>query len=319
MSAPRFVAPQLAMLVDEPVNGQEWLFERKLDGIRLIAVGDGDDVRLFTRNEHDRSATYPEIVEALREQRCDRFVLDGEVVAFDGDVTSFARLQQRSGLEDPGEARASGIAVWYYAFDMLHLDGRDCVEEPLRDRKDLVRRSLAAADPLRLLEHATGSGSDLLAEACGRGWEGLIAKRADHPYRSGRNRDWLKLKCVARQEFVIGGFTEPQGSRPGFGALLLGYHDDDGDLVYAGRVGTGFDHRTLKELSRTLRRSERSTSPFTEAPEDPETRWVTPRMVCQVAFTEWTAAGRLRHPRYLGLREDKDPEDVIRENPQPAP
>ncbi|MDO8107854.1 non-homologous end-joining DNA ligase [Isoptericola sp. b441] len=318
MSGPQFVQPQLATLVQDPVEGDEWVFERKLDGVRLQAVRDGGDVRLYTRSGHDRSSTYPEVVDALAAQRSDRFVLDGEVVAFEGSVTSFSRLQQRSGLRDPDEARASGVAVTFYVFDILHLDGEDCRGRPLRERKQLARDALRFDDPLRLCAHRNGAGPQLLADACRRGWEGLIAKRADRPYRSGRSRDWLKLKCVAEQELVIGGFTEPQGSRTGIGALLLGYQGQDG-LRYAGRVGTGFDEATLTELSDELGGRERPTSPFTDAPDGPGTHWVRPDLVCQVAFTEWTSGGRLRHPRYLGLREDKRAQDVVREVPEGHP
>ena len=318
MSGPEFVQPQLATLVEDPVEGEEWVFERKLDGVRLQVVRDGDEVRLFTRSEHDRSSTYPEVVDALAAQPSEQFVLDGEVVAFEGSVTSFSRLQQRSGLRDPDEALASGIAVTYYVFDILHLDGEDCRGRPLRERKQLVRDALCFDAPLRLCTHRNGAGPELLADACGRGWEGLIAKRADRPYRSGRSRDWLKLKCVAEQELVIGGFTEPHGSRTGIGALLLGYHGQDG-LRYAGRVGTGFDEATLTRLSDELSRRERATSPFADAPDGPGTHWARPDLVCQVAFTEWTSGGRLRHPRYLGLREDKRAQDVVREVPQEHP
>lgn len=306
MSDPVFVAPTLATLVDAPVDGEEWIFERKLDGIRLVAVRDGDRVRLWSRNHKDRTAHYPEIADALRAQACERFVVDGEVVAFDGDVTSFSRLQQGHGRR------------FLYVFDAMHLDDDDLREHHLRDRKSRLLAALDFSDPIRFCPHRNGGdgvGAAWLAEACRKGWEGLIAKRADAAYRSGRSADWLKLKCVAQQEFVIGGFTEPQGSRAGLGALLVGYHDDGGSLRFAGRVGTGFDDGTLDRLSSILVRRERETSPFADAPTTRGVHWVTPDLVCEVGFTEWTTAGRLRHPRFLGLRDDKPPGDVVRETP----
>lgn len=318
MSRPEFRSPMLATLVDEVVQGQDWVFERKLDGIRLVVVRDGDRVRLVTRNRLDRTARYPELEEALAAQACDRFVADAEVVAFDGTTTSFSRLQQRSGLTGQ-EALDTGVAVRLYLFDLMHLDGDDLVDRPLRERKALLRRALEFHDPLRFCAHRNADGQAYLEEACRRGWEGLIAKRADSRYRTGRGRDWLKLKCVARQEVVIGGWTDPQGSRAGLGALLVGYHDDSGALRYAGRVGTGFDEARLGELSALLGSRGRSTSPFSAAPEGSGVHWVTPDLVCEVGFTEWTGGGRLRHPRFLGLRDDKDPAEVVREVPRSAP
>lgn len=309
MSDPDFVAPTLATLVDAPVDGPEWIFERKLDGIRLIVVRDGDRVRLWSRNHKDRTEHYPEIVAAAHSQTCHRFVLDGEVVAFDGDVTSFARLQT-------GEGRR-----FLYMFDALRLGDADLRSLPLRDRKTRLRDTIAFEDPIRFCRHRNGGdgvGTSWLAEACRKGWEGLIAKRADGTYRSGRSRDWLKLKCVARQELVIGGFTDPRGSRTGFGALLVGYHAE-GSLRFAGRVGTGFDDGTLERLTSLLTSREQASSPFDDAPDGRDVHWVSPDLVCEVGFTEWTAAGRLRHPRFLGLRDDKPARDVVRERPGAAP
>lgn len=319
MSAPRFGDVMLATLVDRPVTGDDWFFERKYDGIRLLALRDGDRTRLRSRNGVDNTSTYPEVVDALAAQPCTRFVVDGEVVAFDGDVTSFSRLQGRSGLHDPRRARASGIEVFFYVFDVLHLDGVDLTRRPLRERTSRLEEALEWEDPLRVSSHRRGDGRALLDEACRKGWEGLIAKRAESTYRGGRSRSWLKLKCVARQELVIGGYTDPKGSRHGFGSLLLGYHDEDGRLRYAGRVGTGFDERSLSDLSARLARIGRSTSPFSDAPSGRDVHWVTPELVGEVGFTEWTEAGRLRHPRFVGLRHDKDARDVVRESPRRTP
>lgn len=215
---PGFESPMLATLVDEAFSDPDWIYERKLDGVRLFAFCEDGEARLMTRNEKDRTATYPEIAEALEEN-------------------------------------------------------------------------------------------------CREGWEGLIAKQGSSTYVHSRSRHWLKLKCVNRQEFVIGGYTEPHGKRIGFGALLIGYYEN-GDLVYAGKVGTGYDDQTLEDLSDRLGSIERETPPFDRGdPGGRETHWVTPKLVCEVGFTEWTDGGKLRHPRYVGLRHDKKPEQVERERP----
>ncbi|MFE0022579.1 non-homologous end-joining DNA ligase [Amycolatopsis sp. NPDC059021] len=240
--------------------------------------------------------------------------LDGEIVAFDGDNTSFAALQPRIHLTDPERARATGVEVFYYLFDLLYFDHRDTTSLPLRERKALLRDAFDFADPLRLSAHRNTEGEKYFAEACDRGWEGLIAKRADAPYRSGRSSDWLKFKCAHGQEFVIGGFTDPQGARHGFGALLLGYHDD-GVLRYAGKVGTGFDERLLGALHARLRERETPAPPFDGRVREPGAHWVRPDLVAQIEFSEWTRDGRLRHPRFTGLREDKKAADVVREYP----
>jgi len=309
MPDPGIIAPTLATLVDEPVDGDEWIFERKLDGIRLVVIRDGDDVRLWSRNEKDRTDRYPEIAAAVRSQPCDRFVADGEIVAFDGDVTSFARLQRNDGRR------------FLYLCDVMQIGDTDLRSVPLRDRKARLRSTIDFADPLRFCIHRNGGdgvGRTWLAEACRKGWEGLIAKRADSAYRSGRSRDWLKLKCVAQQELVIGGETEQNGARNWFRELLVGYHDGD-VLRFASRVGTGFGDEALNRLSAVLADRERSGSPFGDAPDGAGIHWVSPDLVCEVGFTEWTTAGRLRHPRFLGLRDDKPADRVVRETPGTAP
>ncbi|MES1928709.1 DNA ligase, ATP-dependent [Salinisphaera dokdonensis CL-ES53] len=312
---PRHFEPMLATLSDTPFSDDEWIFERKLDGIRLLVFCDAGHVELLTRNGQPRNAHFPELVESFASQPHRRFVLDGEVVAFDGKVTSFARLQQRAGIGDPDAARASGVAVYFYIFDCPWLDGLDLRRVPLRERKQLLRSEFVFHDPLRYTAHRNASGEAYLDEARRKGWEGILAKQADSPYRSGRSRRWLKLKCSQGQELVIGGFTDPQGSRSGFGALLVGYYEND-ELRYAGRVGTGFDDAELARLHRALKRIERKTSPFIDPPGGRGVHWVTPERVAEFAFTEWTADGRLRHPSYLGERDDKDAQDVVREQPQ---
>jgi bifunctional non-homologous end joining protein LigD len=294
-----------AVLTKERFSDPAWIYERKLDGIRCVATRDGDAVRLLSRNDLSLDARYPEVAEALAREDRTSFAVDGEIVAFDGAQTSFARLAARGHRPVP---------VFYYVFDLLSLDGRDVREEPLRERKRLLRDALSFEGPVRWTPYRNERGEELYAEACRKGWEGVIAKRADSPYRATRSRDWLKFKCEQGQELVIGGYTEPRGSRSEFGALLLG-HYDGGDLRYAGKVGTGFDEDTLREIGAQLRARERGEPPFADAGAIKErgVHWVEPELVAQVAFTEWTSAGRLRHPRFLGLRDDKPASWVVRE------
>jgi bifunctional non-homologous end joining protein LigD len=244
-------------------------------------------------------------------------VVDGEVVALIDGATSFSHLQRRMGIGDPVVARQSGVPVTYFIFDLLHLDGYDVRPLALRVRKMLLEQCLAFADPLVYTTHRHRDGETFLQEACTRGWEGLIAKRAGAPYVSKRSPDWLKFKCGNEQEFAVGGFTEPRRSRVALGALLLGYYEGK-RLLYAGKVGTGFDTATLRSLRHQLDRLEQTASPFAPAQRihEPRVHWVKPTLVAQVGFSEWTADGLLRHPRYLGLREDKDAGEVVRERPR---
>jgi DNA ligase D-like protein (predicted ligase) len=300
---PDRVEPMKAVLTDERFSDPDWVFERKLDGIRCVAIKDERGVRLLSRNQLSLNSRFPEIAEALERDPATRFVVDGEVVAFDGAQTSFARLQQR------GERPAR---VFFYVFDVLHVDGEDTTALPLRQRKARLRKLLSFEDPIRYTPHRNRDGEAVFLEACRKGWEGLIAKRADSPYVHGRSRDWLKLKCSAEQELAIGGYTPPKGSRTELGALLLGYYED-GRLRYAGKVGTGFTRATLRDLADRLRPLERPDSPFADELRERGAKWVEPRLVAQVGFSEWTRDGRLRHPRFLGLRDDKAAEEVVRE------
>jgi DNA ligase D-like protein (predicted ligase) len=307
--------PMLATLTDRRFSDLDWIYERKLDGERCLAVRQSSSIRLVSRNGQELNDTYPDIAEGLAGAPADRWIVDGEIVAFHGNVTSFSRLQQRMQLEDPDAARESRIRVYYYVFDLLHLDGYDTSGIGLRHRKTLLKHTLDLSDPIRYLPHRNEEGEAYFREACRKGWEGVIAKRADSTYVHSRSRDWLKFKCVEQQEFVIGGFTDPKGERKGFGALLVGYYDD-GDLAYAGKVGTGYDDATLERLASRLHALERKTAPFVA--DDLPTgavHWVTPNLVAEVGFTEWTSEGKLRHPRFVGLRRDKNPESVVRERP----
>jgi bifunctional non-homologous end joining protein LigD len=305
--APDKAGAMKAVLTDERFSDPGWIYERKLDGIRCVAIRSGTKVRMLSRNDLSLNQRYPELAAALEANASSRFTVDGEVVAFDGAQTSFARLTQR------GERR---VSVFLYVFDLLWLDGYDVRGLPLRERKRLLRDAMTFSDPVRLTQYRNEHGVEMFEEACRKGWEGVIAKRADSVYSERRSRDWLKFKCEAGQELVIGGYTEPKGSRVEFGALLLG-HFRDGKLVYAGKVGTGFDRALLESLGAKLRSLAVETSPF----EDPGSvrergvTWVKPALVAQIGFTEWTRDGRLRHPRFLGLRDDKSAADVVREGP----
>ena len=305
----------LATLTDRRDFGDEWLLERKLDGERCLARRDAGGVRLESRTAKDLTSTYPEVVEALAGQPGGTFALDGEVVALAGDATSFGRLQQRLGVVRPPAALIAAVPVVYFAFDALELGGEDLRARPLAERRERLAGALAAGNAVRLTEAWRDDSRRRFADACAAGWEGLIAKRADAPYRSGRSRDWLKLKCTAEQELVIGGWTDPTGTREELGALLVGYYED-GVLRYAGKVGTGYDRRTLRELGPRLRGLETAEPPFADARPVPRgTHWARPELVAQIGFAEWTSGGRLRQPRFLGLRDDKRPEDVVRERP----
>ena len=238
----------LATLADQPFSDPDWVFERKLDGVRCLAFRDRGDVRLMSRNRKPLTDTYPEVAAALARQRKSRFVVDGEIVAFRDGVSSFERLQGRLGLTDPARARATSIPVFYYLFDVIWLEGYDVTGLQLRDRKRLLRSTLTFQGAVRYSSHRARAGEETYREACARGLEGVVAKRAASPYVHRRSTDWLKFKCIAEQELVIGGWTDPEGARTGFGALLVGYYEN-GALVYAGKVGTGYD-----EAAETARR-----------------------------------------------------------------
>src|SRR4051794_25589771 len=276
----------LATLVDArawlATDRPGWVFERKLDGLRCVAVRDGDRVELWSRNHNSFLDRFPEVAAALAELSSDRFVLDGELVAHDGrDFVGFGRLQQHG----------SALRVVYGVFDLLELSGRDLTELGLPDRKALLATVVQDGPRLQLVQELAGEPGELLDSACRNGWEGLVAKRAEAPYGPGRSRDWVKLKCSASQELVIGGWTEPRGSREHLGALLVGYFDDS-RLHYAGKVGTGFTNETLATLARQLAPLERRDPPFADPVRERTAHWVEPRLVANIAFTEWTRDGR---------------------------
>ena len=310
---PIWVAPMLATLTDERFSREGWLFEPKWDGERCLAFRDGRDLHLFSRNRKRLNDKYPEITAAFHRQKTGSFISDGEIVTFKDGVSSFAKLQQRMQVEHPSADLLRKLPVWLYLFDLLYLGQHDTRQIPLRYRKEVLRKTFEFRDSLRFTEHRETEGEAYYREACRRRWEGVIAKNGDSVYVSRRTRDWLKFKCSQEQEFVIGGYTDPRGNRIGFGALLVGFYHR-GKLVYAGKVGTGYDTGTLQRLGRKLAQLATPTSPFAgDGLPRRGVHWVKPKLVAQIGFTEWTRGGKLRHPRFLGLREDKRPEEVVRE------
>ncbi|HZB27269.1 MAG TPA: non-homologous end-joining DNA ligase, partial [Gemmatimonadales bacterium] len=304
---PSWIPPMLATLTETLPSEGKWLYEPKLDGVRALIYVTGGVVRMYSRNRKPLNDAYPELVEALEPAVRGDAVLDGEIVAFDAErgVTSFARLQQRMQLRDPLRARRSRVPIHLYLFDCLFYEGVDLTGLPLVDRKAVLRDVVWYDDPIHFTPHRTTGSAEMLRNACAQGAEGILAKRADSRYVSARSTEWLKLKCTKQQEFVIGGFTAPQGTREHLGALLVGYYDGK-SLKYAGKVGTGYDRRTLEHLYQRLLPLRQSASPFSEGPAPVgEVQWVTPKLVAQIGFSEWTSAGLLRHPRFLGLRNDK--------------
>ncbi len=264
----------------------------------------------------DLSSTYPEVRAAVAAQRSRDLLLDGEVVAYDGDQTSFTRLQQRLGVTEPSPGQVAKNPVVYCVFDLLEVEGEELADRPLVERRARLVKTIQPSDALQYTEAWRDDAQRRFAAACKAGWEGLIAKRADAPYVAGRSKDWLKLKCVWEQEFVIGGYTDPLGSRTDFGALLVGYYED-GSLRYAGKVGTGYTKSTLHDLGVLLRKLETAEPVFVDARPIPRgVHWTLPKLVAQIGFAEWTSDARLRQPRFLGLRDDKSPAEVVRERPQ---
>jgi bifunctional non-homologous end joining protein LigD len=303
---------QLATLVTEAPAGDEWVHEVKYDGYRLhIAVQDGA-ARVLTRNGLDWSDRFPTLIAAAQKLPATSALLDGEAVVLDAEGRSdFGLLQEALSTGD-----ADGVR--FETFDLLYLNGYDLRPETLLRRKDVLASLLTAAPaagPLRTVEHFVGAGPEHHAASCRLLLEGSMSKRGDRPWVPGRTHDWLKVKCLARQEFVIGGWTDPEGARKGFGALLLGVRDADGALRYAGRVGTGFTERTLAQLTERLAPLATDEPPFADPPKAPHQHWVRPELVAEVVFREWTREGLLRQPSFKGLREDKKPEDVVRESP----
>ncbi|HXO20471.1 MAG TPA: DNA ligase D, partial [Thermoanaerobaculia bacterium] len=315
------VKPELATLALEAPRGDDWLHEIKHDGYRVLAVVHDGKAKLFTRTGKDWSDHFPPVADAAAELPVGDALLDGEVVVLEPDGRSSFQALQNALSENRGED------LVYFAFDLLHLDGFDLRGAPLVERKEALRQLLAASpsasegSPIRLSEHVQGQGEEFHRHACGMGLEGIVSKRAASLYRGERGKDWLKVKCLQRQEFVIVGYTDPEGSRSGFGALLLAVYEGE-RLVFAGRVGTGFNQESLTDIKRRLDKLARPRPAVATPPRGALARgchWVEPKLVAEVAFSEWTHDGVLRHPSFQGLREDKPPKEVVRERPASPP
>jgi bifunctional non-homologous end joining protein LigD len=314
---PDSLRPELPTLVDRAPEGDEWVHEVKLDGYRVLLFLTRRGARFLTRSGEDWTSRFQPLAGAASEISASRAVIDGEVVRFERDgTTSFSALQKALGEK-------STASLSYVAFDLLHVDGLGLRDAPLLERKRILGTILPRGNgsPLRFGDHVEGRGVEFFRRACGAGLEGIVSKRRDSPYRQGRHRDWLKTKCTARQELVIVGFTDPSGSRLGFGALVLGVHEGK-ELRYAGKCGTGFDDFLLLALRERLEGIERSSPPVANPPSGAAARnvhWVEPELVCEIEFTEWTRDGRLRHPSFVALREDKEAREVRRDRPRSRP
>jgi bifunctional non-homologous end joining protein LigD len=320
----QFIEPMKARLMESAPTAGDWSYELKFDGFRVCAVKKRSEIHLYSRNGNELRSRFPEVVDALKDFPADECVLDGEVVALDEEGRSSFQLLQ--GVEMEG--RNSPIV--FYVFDLMQLNGRSLSGLPLVPRKQVLAKLCeGVGDPIRYSGEITGDASVLLKEVQRRGLEGLIGKLRDSRYEAGgRSGSWIKLKCVNEQEFVIGGFTPPQGARQHFGALLVGYYDKK-KLLFAGKVGTGFNTKSLASLHQKLKSEKRDDCPFADLPSRQggqwvqgitpsmmrKIDWVNPAFVCQLKFAEWTRDGKLRQPVFLGLREDKKPAQVVRERP----
>lgn len=295
------VSPMLATLVDAPFSRTNWVFEEKYDGVRMLAYKEGARVSLVSRNAIDRTARFPEIADAIKHLPVETLLLDGEVVVFDAKkVSRFQLLQQ-------GKGRPV-----YEVFDCLYLNGEDLRKQALVSRRTALEKAVAESDLLRLSKRLAEDGLQAFKIARRRGFEGVVGKNLASPYIEKRSKEWLKVKVHQEDEFVIGGFTAPTGARHHFGALLVGVYAGD-ELQYVGKVGTGFDEDTLARLHKKLQRLVRSKSPFASEVRERGTTFLAPKLVAQLSFSEWTRDGKLRHPVYLGLRHDKSPKEVVRE------
>jgi DNA ligase D-like protein (predicted ligase) len=289
----------LATLVDEPFHRPGWIYEEKYDGYRILAYKEGDRVTLLSRNGKDRTATFPEIARAVSQLEARTLVLDGEVVGFDPHLVSrFQLLQQGS------------VPLVYMVFDCLWLDGRDLRAEPLHVRRAALEGAIRDVPHLFPSRRLAANGIRAHAQAKRKGFEGIVAKDEAAPYLEGRTTRWLKVKIHQEEEFVIGGYTPPGGSRTHFGALLLGAYEGS-TLRYVGKVGTGFTHKTLASLHRQFQPLVQRVSPFVDPPREKGAVWLAPRLVAQIAFQEWTEDRKLRQPVFLGLRDDKRPEECV--------
>ena len=316
---PTAIHPMLATSVDDPFDDPEWLFEIKWDGYRAIAFIAKGKVRLVSRNQNDLTAQFPELHNLPDFIKAETAILDGEIAALDGQGrSSFSLIQQRTGIRQGGRRTGSrpDIPVQYYVFDLLYLDGYDLRRVALEQRKAALAQITAADGPVRYSEHFP-QGKALFSVARQKGLEGILAKRRSSVYEERRSREWLKIKITQTVDCVIGGYTDPEGSREYFGSLVLGLYDKNGDLIHVGQAGTGFDQAMLKQIWQVLKKRETKVSPFPHGVEAlRKVRWVKPELVAEIKFSEWThetADGgmKLRAPVFLRLREDKDPEECV--------
>ena len=309
---PREFSPMLATLVADPPNGDDWVHEIKFDGYRILAFLKDGEVRLLSRNGLDWTKNFQSVADSVAKLPAKEALLDGEVVILDErGISDFGALQNYA--ENKNEK------LEYFVFDLPFLDGKDLTRQPLLDRKARLKELLSGQDEVEFSGHIVGHGKQFFKQAAAQGLEGMISKRAESRYAQARTRDWVKVKCIQRQEFVVGGFTEPGGSRTGFGALALGYYDDKRRLIYCGRVGTGFDEKSLANTLKTLQAIEQKPSPFGNALSGIEKKglhFVKPNLVCEVEFMAWTADGHLRHPVFKGFRVDKDAGEIGVEKPK---
>jgi bifunctional non-homologous end joining protein LigD len=318
---PTTIHPMLATSVDKPFDGTEWLFEIKWDGYRAVAFIENGKVRLVSRNQNELTARYPELKDLARSVKAKTAILDGEVVALDEEGrASFTLMQQRTGFRPGGRrvAAKADVPVLYYAFDLLYLDGYDWRKVSLEERKKKLASLLVTGDSLRYSDHYEKQGIALFEMARAKGLEGILAKKRDSIYQERRTSEWLKIKITHRLECVIGGYTEPEGSRAHFGSVVLGLYDKQGQLIHVGQAGSGFDQKSLDEVWKLLKKRETKKNPFHgEVEALRKVYWVKPELVAEIEFAEWTdgaSAGsgpKLRAPVFLGLRDDKDPKECV--------
>jgi bifunctional non-homologous end joining protein LigD len=318
---PTEIYPMLATSIDEPFDGPEWLFEIKWDGYRAVAFIENNKARLISRNQNELTARYPELKDLPNFVKAKNAILDGEVVALDDEGrASFSLMQQRTGFRPGGRRTATNadVPVLYYAFDLLYLDGFDWRRVPLEDRKKKLASILVTGDFLRYSDHYEQQGKALFELARQKGLEGILAKKRDSIYQERRSSEWLKIKIRHRLEAVIGGYTQPEGSRAHFGSVVLGLYDKQGRLIHVGQAGSGFNQQSLAEISQLLKKRETKQKPFYGDVEAlRKVTWVKPELVAEIEYAEWTdgASGgsgpKLRAPVFLGLRDDKDPKDCL--------
>ena len=316
---PSAIHPMLATSIEHPFDDPEWLFEIKWDGYRAVAFITNGKVRLVSRNQNDLTAQYPELHNLAVSVKAETAILDGEIAALDEHGrSSFSLMQQRTGIRERGRHTSSrrDIPVQYYVFDLLYLDGYDLRRVPLEQRKDVLARIMEASGPLRYSDHFS-QGKALFDVAKQKGLEGILAKRRDSLYEERRSQAWLKIKITQTLDCVIGGYTDPEGSRIHFGSVVLGQYDKKGDLIHVGQAGTGFDQAMLKEVWKELKKRETDDSPFPHGVEAlRKVHWVKPELVAEIKFSEWThvtaeGGAKLRAPVFLRLRKDKEPKECV--------